>query len=473
MFCSGNFIIITFSTVPADQTACQFVEIHLIFFELIQKKLCMTQLKPKGNTAVNIAQSIEQLIRRKVWSEGYRLPTVRSLADELGVNPNTVSAAYKQLRDAGIIDTDGRRGSFVPHKTEILHSETAIPQGLVDLASGNVDRRLLPPLASDLFNHYSLNADVGNYGDHPELMKFLKNWLVEHIGIESEVMLLSSSLDIMERILMQRCISGSKVLIEDPCWPPLPALLATLRLEAVPLQMDDEGAVIPEQLNDDFSVVILTPRAHSPTGINYSRARWQQWQAFLNQRDGLLIVDDHWAALSQQPFYGMQGFEGEWMYTTSTSKFLGTNARIAIAAGNSNILHAMKKRFALGPRWISKILQHLTLQLWQRLEGEAMHEISENYRIRRQTLFACLNQHGIFPLGKNGEGFHIWLPVANEAQVIQFLAAKGWAVQSCAAFHFAKRGSVRITFSNLDLADCARLADDIAETLNAGRKTIY
>ncbi|WP_232507519.1 hypothetical protein [Neisseria weixii] len=48
-------------------------------------------------------------------------------------------------------------------------------------------------------------------------------------------------------------------------------------------------------------------------------------------------------------------------------------------------------------------------------------------------------------MGKNGEGFHIWLPVVNEVQVIQFLAAKGWAVQSCAAFHFGKSGSVRIS----------------------------
>ncbi|MFC5919326.1 aminotransferase class I/II-fold pyridoxal phosphate-dependent enzyme [Neisseria weixii] len=286
------------------------------------------------------------------------------------------------MREAGIIHTDGSCGSFVPHKTEILHSETAVPRGLVDLASGNVDRRLLP-LTPELFDHYSLNADMGNYGDHPELMKFLKKWLAEYIGIESELMLLSSSLDIIERILMQRCISGSKVLIGDPCWPPLPALLATLRLEAVSLRMDDERAVIPEPLINDFSVVILTPRAHSPTGINYSRARWQQWQAFLNQRAALLIVDDHWAALSQQPFHGMQGFEGEWIYTTSTSKFLGTDARIAIAAGNSNILHAMKKRFTLGSRWISKILQHLTWQLWRQLEGEAMYKISENYRIRR------------------------------------------------------------------------------------------
>ena len=70
----------------------------------------MTQLKPKGNTAVNIAQSIEQLIRHGAWTAGYRLPTVRQLAEELQVNPNTVSVAYKQLRDAGIIATDGRRG---------------------------------------------------------------------------------------------------------------------------------------------------------------------------------------------------------------------------------------------------------------------------------------------------------------------------------------------------------------------------
>lgn len=68
----------------------------------------MTQLNPKGTTAVNIASSIEQLIRNKSWPAGHRPAHQYALADELGVNPNTVSAAYKQLRDAGIIATDGQ-----------------------------------------------------------------------------------------------------------------------------------------------------------------------------------------------------------------------------------------------------------------------------------------------------------------------------------------------------------------------------
>lgn len=433
----------------------------------------MTQLNIKEPTAVNIARAIEQLIRDQVWPSGYRLPTVRILADELGVNPNTVSSAYKQLRDASIIETDGRRGSFVCDQTPVLHSETAIPPGLIDLASGNIDRRLLPELPPDLLDGYQLSTDVGNYGDDPALMAFIQNWLQQQ-HIHADAMLLSSSLDIIERALMQRCRPGSKVVVESPCWFPLLSLLNQLRLEAVPAEMDDEGAIIPATLDfDSVAAVILTARAHSPTGVSYSRERWQQWQKLLSQHNALLIIDDHWAALSRYPFHGMDGFTNEWIYSTSTSKFLGTDARIAIAAGNGPILQAMKKRFSLGPRWISKLLQHVTLKLWQQLTPDGLNAIAQSYQQRRELLIACLKQHGIEVPGSNGEGQHIWLPLPNEAQAIQFLAAKGWAVQSGAPFNLSKQAAIRITISNLSLADCPTLADDIAQTLSVNRRRMY
>ncbi|MDO1510544.1 MULTISPECIES: aminotransferase class I/II-fold pyridoxal phosphate-dependent enzyme [unclassified Neisseria] len=434
----------------------------------------MSELKPKGNTAVNIARSIEQLIRNESWPAGYRLPTVRTLAEDLHVNANTVSAAYKQLRDAGIIETDGRRGSFVPPKTEILHTETAVPPNLVDLASGNIDHRLLPELNPDILESYRLSTDVGCHGDSPELMAFIQNWLDRNTGIHTETMLLSSSLEIIERALTQRCMPGAKVLIESPCWLPLPALLSHLRLEAVAAEMDEEGALIPSDLSpDDVSAVILTARAHSPTGICYSKNRWQQWQQWLSRHNPLLIIDDHWAALSRKPFHGMEGFTNEWIYSTSTSKFLGTDARIAIAASNGPTLRAMKKRFSLGPRWISKLLQHITLYLWQQLDSDGLPNIAESYQSRRDSLITHLKQHGIYVPGSTGEGQHIWLPVPNESQIIQFLAAKGWAVQSGASFNFGKKPAVRITIGNLTLADCKTLADDIAETLAVNGKAIY
>lgn len=44
---------------------------------------------------------------------GDRLPTVRRLAEDLGVAPGTVARAYRELEQSGVIETRGRAGSFV------------------------------------------------------------------------------------------------------------------------------------------------------------------------------------------------------------------------------------------------------------------------------------------------------------------------------------------------------------------------
>jgi DNA-binding transcriptional regulator YhcF (GntR family) len=44
---------------------------------------------------------------------GERMPTVRDLADELEIAPNTVAKAYRDLASAGLIAGRGRRGTFV------------------------------------------------------------------------------------------------------------------------------------------------------------------------------------------------------------------------------------------------------------------------------------------------------------------------------------------------------------------------
>ncbi len=47
---------------------------------------------------------------------GAQLPTVRALAEQLGLAANTVARAYRELESDGIIETRGRAGSFVaPH----------------------------------------------------------------------------------------------------------------------------------------------------------------------------------------------------------------------------------------------------------------------------------------------------------------------------------------------------------------------
>jgi DNA-binding transcriptional regulator YhcF (GntR family) len=44
---------------------------------------------------------------------GHKLPTVRQLAADLGLAVNTVARAYRELEADGVIETHGRRGTFV------------------------------------------------------------------------------------------------------------------------------------------------------------------------------------------------------------------------------------------------------------------------------------------------------------------------------------------------------------------------
>lgn len=44
---------------------------------------------------------------------GTRLPPVRALADSLGLAPNTIARAYRELEHVGVLETRGRAGTFV------------------------------------------------------------------------------------------------------------------------------------------------------------------------------------------------------------------------------------------------------------------------------------------------------------------------------------------------------------------------
>ena len=60
-----------------------------------------------------LRKGIAELIIKGVLKENDQLPSIRSLAKELGINPNTIAKAYQTLEHDGIIYSTMGRGSFV------------------------------------------------------------------------------------------------------------------------------------------------------------------------------------------------------------------------------------------------------------------------------------------------------------------------------------------------------------------------
>lgn len=90
----------------------------------------------------------EQIIRLSmlgILDENQQLPSVRALAREVGVNPNTVAKAYQQLEQQGIIYTVSGRGSFVSPDVLSLQSLRQVAlQEVLDAVDKALSRGVSP-----------------------------------------------------------------------------------------------------------------------------------------------------------------------------------------------------------------------------------------------------------------------------------------------------------------------------------------
>ena len=105
------------------------------------------QYRLVGDTAREIARSVEDAVRRGDLGPGDGLPTVRGLATDLGVSPSTVANAYRELQRRGVLIGSGRRGTRVRRQPPVSpRLPMAVPAGIRDLRSGGPDPALLPPI---------------------------------------------------------------------------------------------------------------------------------------------------------------------------------------------------------------------------------------------------------------------------------------------------------------------------------------
>ena len=67
----------------------------------------------KQNVYAEIAEQYKEYIKLGLLAEGERLPSVRTAAIELGVNPNTVARAYALLEEWGFVRSIPKKGIYV------------------------------------------------------------------------------------------------------------------------------------------------------------------------------------------------------------------------------------------------------------------------------------------------------------------------------------------------------------------------
>ncbi|MEU1677092.1 aminotransferase class I/II-fold pyridoxal phosphate-dependent enzyme [Streptomyces roseifaciens] len=436
----------------------------------------VTQYEITGTNAKGIAASIERGVADGALAPGSSLPPVRTLAEHLGVSPGTVATTYKELRRRGIVVTRGRGGTVVAEAPAVASRRPPkVPEGLRDLAGGHPDPAFLPELTPP--------AQVARGGrSHraaprlARLEELTRAWY-ERDGVPSaHVTFAHSALDCVARLLSTELRPGDAVAMEDPGYHHLLDLVPALGLRIVPVRVDDEG-MRPEELRaavrGGVRAVICSPRAQNPYGGCFSAARRDALAAVLAEAPDVLVVEnDYTAEICGAPLHSLTagGRLARWAQVRTVTKHLGPDLRWAALACDATTLARHDGRLLLTSGWVSHVLQEAVAGLLADPGARALvDEARTAYAVRREALIGELARRGISAHG--GGGLNVWVPVRDEAAVVNGLRSCGWWVAAGARFRIGAGPGVRITTADLLPVEAGRLAADFAAVLGETQAT--
>ncbi|WP_405875039.1 aminotransferase class I/II-fold pyridoxal phosphate-dependent enzyme [Streptomyces sp. NBC_00005] len=428
----------------------------------------------EGRRAAEIAASVEGAVGSGELEPGQLLPPMRELAVELGVNANTVASAYRILRERGVIETSGRRGSRVRSKPATTGREYVrmdVPEGVRDVANGNPDPALLPSLAKA----FAAAGEQGDrapvlYGDalvEPELARIARAELDAEGVPDGPLTVASGSLDAIERVLAAHLKPGDTVAVEDPGWGSLLDLVPALGLRTAPMGVDDEGPLpddVRRALAAGARALIVTDRAQNPTGAAVTATRARALRAVLREHPEILLVeDDHGHGIVDLPLHPLAGVTRHWAFVRSVAKAYGPDLRLAVLTGDTTTVDRVSGRHRLGPGWVSRITQRVVVRLWA---DDALDQraVAAAYGSRRDLLIDALAERGVEAHGRSG--LNVWIPVPDETGAVARLLHAGWAVAPGARFRMSAPPGIRITVSTLTPEETVPLADEVAKALD-------
>ena len=375
---------------------------------------------------------------------GDRLPTVRSVARELGVSSSTVADAWRVLARHGVINTARRNGTTVrAARAEMTGRFWKVPatttgDTILDLSTGTPDIRLLPPLAP-VIARLPTEIEITSYIDRP-VLPALEDELHARWPFPAAAMtVVDGALDALDRLIGALVGFGDTVVVEDPTFPPILDMLERAGAEVIAVGVDEHGIdldrLVPA-LAASPTLAILQPRAQNPTGVSITPERLDRIaDAFRTHApDTWIVEDNHYGDLAASSGLTLGARLPERVvHVHSFSKSHGPDLRIAAIGGAAEPVAELVDRRRLGPSWTSRLIQSILLNMLRDpLANDTVATAATEYRRRRQVISDGLAECGI-DIG-SAEGLNLWIPVGNEQRAVLALALDGIGVAPGAPF---------------------------------------
>ena len=415
---------------------------------------------PDEGRRAGLEAALRDAVQSGRLAAGTRIPSTRTLAQQLGVSRGTVVAAFDQLTAEGYLTAVPGVGTVVsplPRSVSTATVRQPAPPTRLDLVPGYPDVDGFPTTAWLRSSRRVLSASPAlglRYGD-PRGNRALREALAAYLGrtrgvrcTPDNVVITSGAvhgLALLGRTLSRSGPTTVTVAIEEPSWGFAREVLSHNGLRLAPLPVDAHGACVDELSRDASApeAVFVTPSHQYPSGVPLAPARRIRLTQWAQATGGLVVEDDYDGEFryDRTPVGSLQGTAPDQVaYVGSASKSLAPGLRIGwmvlpqrlVEPVVDDRLHIDVHTDALTQATMADLI---TSHDYDRHIRASRHK----YRRRRDQLLGALQQSGLTAAGIRprgiAAGLHLLLllpPSLNEQHVVQIAASEGLAVRGLA-----------------------------------------
>ena len=436
---------------------------------------------------IQLAGSLRDLILSGDLQPGERLPSTRTLAEDMGVSRTTVVNVYDQLSTEGIIESRVGAGAYVSKALE-LRRPIKIKPSMVKRSNPGLRPRLAN-LSADASEQYSPRLphpdhplpfttgipafdafpmaqwarlssevlrlprdDILRYPDSTGLMA-LREAIAAHLranrGINcaaDEVFIFNGAQDAFNRIGLTLLDPGDAVWFENPGTIGARNSLITCGVNLVPVPVDGEGICVDEglRLASNFRMAFVTPAHQHPLGVTMSlKRRFELLRAA--ERAGAWIVEDDYVGdfhYSGRPPPTLKSVDegGRVVYVGSFSKSLFPALRLGYVVAPPKLVDIFHRIVGATVQGAPTHLQWVVARFIQ--EGHfAAHirRMRKLYAERREALLDAASRHldGMLQVRPTETGFQTdgsLAPEFDEVEVARRAAGRDIVVTPISRF---------------------------------------
>ncbi len=448
-----------------------------------------------------IAEGVMQAAADGRLQAGQRLPPTRDLARQLGVNRQTVVAAYDYLAEQGRVQSHTGRGTFLTTPATGLELDqkssdghewwasfsravdgpgvegllafyrTANAEACISFAGSYPARDLLPV---DRFSAAMQNAladrgaEVLVYGPTAGHGPLRESIAARMIGAGSrvdpeEILITNGAQQAIELVFHTFLERGDPVIIEEPTYTGALSVLRSLGARVIGIPMDREG-IRPDLLAIALErhrpkLMYVQPTFQNPTTAVMSSDRRRE-VLDLARRNRCLIVEDDWAdglRFEGDPLPSLHAMDPERrvIYLNTFSKKLLPGLRVGWVAAPEEAMQRLLTLKQIRDCGTSPLLQAALHTFLENGDMERhLQRVLPAYRQRRDTMLESLRRH--LPRGATWThpqgGLFLWVGLHRTfdgAELFRAAGEQGVVYSNGEVFHGKASGShtLRLTFS--------------------------